>query len=118
MHALVIVADDETLAIPFSWQQVTLHAAGATAARVRIVPVGSHSVSIELADALGLPVLSVGSMVRPSRDRTAAGLRAERRRSTGSCSKWCGHPVGESLGAQPDTAAADVEVCEVPDGYR
>src|SRR6202007_3142615 len=56
--------------VPFSWQQVSLHAAGASAVRARIVPTGASSVSIELADGLGLPVLSVSSMVaRPVSDQ-------------------------------------------------
>jgi len=49
---------------------VSLHAAGATAVRARIVPVSPSAVSIELADGLGLPVLSVASMVaRPVTDK-------------------------------------------------
>src|SRR5690242_1122787 len=56
--------------VPFSWQQVSLHAAGAGAVRARIVPVSPSTVSIELADGLGLPVLSVASMVaRPVTDK-------------------------------------------------
>ena len=52
------------LVLPFSWQGVSLHAAGASAVRARIAPVGLPSaVSIELADGLGLPVLSVRAMV-------------------------------------------------------
>ncbi|HXB87595.1 SDR family NAD(P)-dependent oxidoreductase, partial [Mycobacterium sp.] len=42
---------------------VSLHAAGASAVRARIAPSGPSSVSVELADGLGLPVLSVASMV-------------------------------------------------------
>ena len=56
--------------VPFSWQHVSLHAAGAAAVRARIVPAGPSAVSIELADGLGLPVLSVASMVaRPVTDQ-------------------------------------------------
>ncbi len=51
------------LVLPFSWQGVSLHAAGASAVRVRIAPVGPSAVSVELADGLGLPVLSVAAMV-------------------------------------------------------
>ncbi len=70
--------DDGSILVPFSWQQVSLHAAGAAAVRARIVPVGPPpqaggtptAVSIELADGLGLPVLSVASMVaRPVTDQ-------------------------------------------------
>ncbi|OBG24534.1 type I polyketide synthase [Mycobacterium sp. 852002-51057_SCH5723018] len=78
LHAVILASDDGELAegsvlVPFSWQGVSLHAAGASAVRARIVrtgPAGSPAVSIELADGLGLPVLSVSSMVaRPVSDR-------------------------------------------------
>ena len=62
LHAVALAAPDHELALPFSWQRVSLHAAGASTVRARIAPTGPHSVSIELADGLGLPVLSVGSM--------------------------------------------------------
>ena len=56
------VSRPETM-LPFSWQGVCLHAAGASRARVRIAPVGVGAVSVELADAAGLPVLSVRELV-------------------------------------------------------
>jgi len=75
LHAVILSSDSGDLAegsvlVPFSWQKVSLHAAGATAVRARIVPVSPSAVSIELADGLGLPVLSVASMVaRPVTDK-------------------------------------------------
>ncbi|BCZ24158.1 type I polyketide synthase [Mycobacterium senriense] len=75
LHAVMLAADSDELPegsmlVPFSWQQVSLHAAGAGAVRARIVPVSPSTVSIELADGLGLPVLSVASMVaRPVTDK-------------------------------------------------
>jgi mycoketide-CoA synthase len=75
LHAVILVSDsaelpEGSMLVPFSWQQVSLHAAGAAAVRARIVPVGDSAVSIELADGLGLPVLSVASMVaRPVTDQ-------------------------------------------------
>ncbi|MEV5833567.1 type I polyketide synthase [Nocardia sp. NPDC052112] len=48
--------------LPSEWEGVTLHAAGASALRVRITPVGAHTVAIEAADAEGQPVLSIRSM--------------------------------------------------------
>ena len=75
LHAVILASDSDEFAagsalVPFSWQQVSLHAAGAAAVRARIVPVSPSAVSIELADGLGLPVLSVASMVaRPVTDQ-------------------------------------------------
>ena len=76
LHAAVMANPDAELVLPFSWQGVSLHAAGASAVRARIAPAGPSAVSIELADGLGLPVLSVTSMVaRPlSEQQLRAGI--------------------------------------------
>ncbi|ORB52768.1 type I polyketide synthase [Mycobacterium persicum] len=63
LHTAVIANPEAELVLPFSWQGVSLHATGAAAARVRIAPAGPSAVSVELADDLGLPVLSVAAMV-------------------------------------------------------
>ncbi len=68
LHAVIVAtgADHDAssgVLVPFSWQGVSLHAAGASSVRARIAPSGPSAVSVELADALGLPVLSVKSMV-------------------------------------------------------
>ncbi|MER5705855.1 SDR family NAD(P)-dependent oxidoreductase, partial [Micromonospora sp. NPDC002296] len=49
--------------LPFSWNDVALHAAGAAAARVRVSHTGTDSVSLLLADVTGAPIISVGSLV-------------------------------------------------------
>ncbi len=76
LHAVILAGigsmniDEDSVLVPFSWQHVSLHAGGASAVRVRMIPSGPSSVSIELADGLGLPVLSVSSMVaRPVSDQ-------------------------------------------------
>ncbi|MER5503623.1 zinc-binding dehydrogenase, partial [Streptomyces sp. NPDC002561] len=52
--------------LPFVWSGVRLHATGAVAVRVRLVPVGNDSVSVELFDGEGRPVVSVDSLaLRP-----------------------------------------------------
>ncbi|GAC1405423.1 MAG: hypothetical protein NVSMB60_24720 [Mycobacterium sp.] len=80
LHAIVLAAGERQMALPFSWQKVVLHASGATAARVRISPSGPNAVSIDLADGLGLPVLSVRSRVaRPvTPDQLAAAIGGAR----------------------------------------
>ncbi|MDQ0841387.1 SDR family NAD(P)-dependent oxidoreductase [Streptomyces sp. V1I6] len=49
--------------LPFAWSNVSLHAAGASAVRVRLAPAGRDAVSLELADAAGVPVASIESLV-------------------------------------------------------
>ena len=72
LHVLGVTGDPAQTVLPFSWQGVSLHAAGASRARVRIAPAGAGAVSVELADPVGLPVLSVQSLtMRPA---SAEGL--------------------------------------------
>ncbi len=68
LHAVIVATETDhdgksDVLVPFSWQGVSLHAAGASSVRARIAPVGPSAVSVQLADGLGLPVLSVASMV-------------------------------------------------------
>ncbi len=69
LHAVIVVTENDSreagdgVLVPFSWQGVSLHAAGASSVRARIAPAGPSAVSVDLADGLGLPVLSVASMV-------------------------------------------------------
>jgi polyketide synthase 7 len=63
LHAMGLAGEQSETMLPFSWQGVCLHAAGASRARVRVAPVGVGAVSVELADAAGLPVLSVRELV-------------------------------------------------------
>ncbi|MFC5661359.1 type I polyketide synthase [Kitasatospora misakiensis] len=56
----------EQVRLPFAWTGVTLHAAGATALRVRLTPTGPDELSLAVADQTGLPVATVDSLaVRP-----------------------------------------------------
>nr|WP_308407652.1 type I polyketide synthase [Streptomyces sp. RKAG337] len=59
--------DDGRAQLPFSWNDVALFATGATALRVRIAPADRPGgVTLQLADAAGSPVASVGSLtLRP-----------------------------------------------------
>ncbi|MGW1143224.1 polyketide synthase dehydratase domain-containing protein, partial [Streptomyces zhihengii] len=53
--------DSRTL-LPFAWNGVTLHAAGAARLRVRIAPGAGDAVSVEVADSAGAPVATVESL--------------------------------------------------------
>ena len=63
LHAMGVAGEQTETMLPFSWQGVCLHAAGASRARVRIAPVGVGAVSVDLADGAGLPILSVRELV-------------------------------------------------------
>ncbi|OBH58510.1 type I polyketide synthase, partial [Mycobacterium sp. E2479] len=80
LQAIVVAAEQAQTVLPFSWQGVSLHASGATRARVRIAPAGAGSVSVELADGTGLPVLTVRSLaMRPvSAEQLTAAAPAQR----------------------------------------
>ncbi|MCS7476411.1 type I polyketide synthase [Umezawaea endophytica] len=63
LHALGLGAEkQETGSLPFSWNGVSLYAAGATTLRARISPAG-QGVSISVADGGGAPVARVDSLV-------------------------------------------------------
>ncbi|HUR06878.1 MAG TPA: type I polyketide synthase [Nonomuraea sp.] len=49
--------------LPFAWSGVALHAAGASAVRVRLVTGERDTVSLTLTDPAGLPVATVGSLL-------------------------------------------------------
>ncbi|KIF02839.1 hypothetical protein PL81_27700, partial [Streptomyces sp. RSD-27] len=67
--------------LPFAWSGVRLHAAGASAVRVRLAPAGRDAVALELADSAGAPVASVDSLVlravSPEQIGAARGGRPE-----------------------------------------
>nr|AXL06383.1 beta-ketoacyl synthase [uncultured bacterium] len=60
--------------LAFAWNGLVLHAAGASALRVRLSPSGSDALSVEAADETGGPVLTMESLV--SRPVSAAQLGA------------------------------------------
>ncbi|MFE2149381.1 type I polyketide synthase [Streptomyces lavendulae] len=57
--------------LPFSWSAVHLHAAGATAVRIKLAAAGTDAVSVLVADGTGSPLATIGALVlRPvSADR-------------------------------------------------
>ncbi|MFF9347903.1 type I polyketide synthase [Streptomyces sp. NPDC014734] len=56
-------AETDGIRLPFSWSGVGLHAAGASAVRVRVAPAGPDAVALTVADEAGGPVMTVDSLV-------------------------------------------------------
>lgn len=72
LHAVVVgglvpAAGADTVAVPFSWEDVVLDAAGASSVRVRAVAkASSGQVTVWLADTSGVPVARIGTLtLRP-----------------------------------------------------
>ncbi|MGW3993308.1 beta-ketoacyl synthase N-terminal-like domain-containing protein [Amycolatopsis sp. NPDC004772] len=49
--------------MPFSWNRLALHAAGAAGLRVRVAPGGPDALTVEAADETGAPVLTLASLI-------------------------------------------------------
>ncbi|MGH3380165.1 MAG: SDR family oxidoreductase, partial [Actinoallomurus sp.] len=80
LHAALVTAPERGLALPFSWEGVSLFATGARRLRVAMAPTGTDAVSLAASDEFGRPVLAARSMVlRPlSSEQLAAASRAGR----------------------------------------
>ncbi|MEV6771980.1 type I polyketide synthase [Nocardia sp. NPDC051030] len=77
LHAIGLTdVVDDAVALPFSWSQVALHAAGAAATRVRVTPLGAGTVRLTIADADGAPVATVEALTL--REISADQLAASR----------------------------------------
>ncbi len=82
--------------IPFGWENVSVHAAGASVARVRLARTGTDSLSVALVDALGRAVASVGSL-------TVRAVSADQVRAVGRDAlfrvEWSPVEVGDAVGS-------------------
>nr|AXL05419.1 beta-ketoacyl synthase [uncultured bacterium] len=68
--------------LAFAWNGLVLHAAGASALRVRLAPAGQDALSVEAADETGGPVLTMDSLVsRPVSAEQLGSAAAEIRDS-------------------------------------
>ncbi|MEU5158967.1 type I polyketide synthase [Streptomyces sp. NPDC020875] len=73
LHAIGFsAAGSDAPVLPFTWENVELHAVGTTAVRVRVRPAGTGTAALDIADGGGRPVLTVGAL----RLRPAAGTSA------------------------------------------
>ncbi|TWP46681.1 SDR family NAD(P)-dependent oxidoreductase [Lentzea tibetensis] len=87
---------EDGVRLPFAWNRVVLHAAGATAARVRVVS-RPDGLELDLADSAGKPVLSVGSLV--TRSISLDALSDARRRDHLYALDW--RPIASGAGQRP-----------------
>ncbi|WP_141576726.1 type I polyketide synthase [Actinomadura sp. WMMA1423] len=100
-------------ALPFAWSRLTLHAGGASSARVRITSAGDGALGLQVADPAGRPLLSAGSLAtRPVADeRPGGGAPEARLRDALFRLDWL--PVGASAPRPvPDWTTWD----DLPDG--
>ncbi|WP_373306017.1 type I polyketide synthase [Lentzea cavernae] len=64
LHAIGLTADEDSgPRIPFLWQDVALHAIGATTLRLRLTPGQSDAVALRIADGVGAPVATIGALL-------------------------------------------------------
>jgi acyl transferase domain-containing protein/NADPH:quinone reductase-like Zn-dependent oxidoreductase/acyl carrier protein len=118
LHAALLTVADDTVRLPFSWQDVSLYATGATTLRVRLTRTG-EATGVLVADAAGRPVLAAGAVVsRPLPETGVAGAGA------GGLHRVDWVPAAErpsvlaTAGAWPATGGdvPDVLVLHCPDG--
>jgi polyene macrolide polyketide synthase len=62
LHPGALIGAGAGLNVPFAWNGVRLHGAGATSLRARISPAGEGATSVAITDATGAPVLSIDSL--------------------------------------------------------
>ncbi|WP_374935863.1 SDR family NAD(P)-dependent oxidoreductase, partial [Streptomyces sp. SM14] len=65
--------DPDRAGLPFAWEGATLHATGATRARVHLAPAGVHAWTLRISDPEGAPVATVETLTL--RTATAVGPR-------------------------------------------
>ncbi|WP_210583636.1 type I polyketide synthase [Streptomyces sp. GESEQ-35] len=106
-------AEEETgqPVMPFSWNGLVLHAAGASALRVRVAPNGSDALSVEAADATGSPVLTMDALVmRAVNIEQLGAAAADESRDSLFAVEWTELPP-----AQPEPAPPWVPVVSADD---
>ncbi len=80
LHATAYLPMDDSTPgrLPYSWRDVTLHATGATALRVRLGLRGDDSVALDVTDPEGRSVASIGSLTLRALDPGKLRARSDR----------------------------------------
>ncbi|MGW4636443.1 type I polyketide synthase [Nocardia sp. NPDC004415] len=127
LHAMIVTGtvgptESGRIRLPFAWEGVSLHAVGASSLRVRLTPVGTDRIGLELSDSAGQPVASVQSLAL--REIPLAALGQRQVPSDGGLYElsWVTVPSSEHRGGQGEWAQLDfagsglmVERCERAD---
>nr|AXL05391.1 type I polyketide synthase [uncultured bacterium] len=102
--------DDRGLRQATGWRGLVLHAAGASALRVRLAPTGPDGVSLEAADGTGAPVLSADELeLRPVAEEQLATATSPARAGSLFEVAWTPLPVPAGLPAPLWVEVADAE---------
>ena len=114
LHAIgLLTGEGGGAQLPFLWQDVTLHATGASQLRLRLSPDAAGAVTLRAADGTGAPVATVGSLTL--RELTAGPLVTRPRpawtRSSGSTGSPSRPRRTRSRSAGPSTAASAAGTC-------
>ncbi|MEU1057003.1 type I polyketide synthase, partial [Streptomyces sp. NPDC005876] len=91
--------------LPFVWSDVRLYATGATSVRVRLTPAGRDALAVEVADAEGAPVASVGSLALRPVDPEKLGGGRDGRHDALFRVEWMSRPAGDGEASPADSWA-------------
>ncbi|GAA3435872.1 type I polyketide synthase [Kutzneria kofuensis] len=115
LHSTILIADGESdereVSLPFAWNGLRLHAAGASVLRVRITNPEPDAMSLEAVDETGGLVVTMDSLVgRPiSREQLDAAAAGTARANSLFRVDWTGLPVALGQVAPSWVAVADAE---------
>ncbi|MEU3731093.1 SDR family NAD(P)-dependent oxidoreductase [Streptomyces sp. NPDC033538] len=88
--------------MPFAWNGLVLHAAGASALRVRVAPNGPDALSVAAADEAGAPVLTMDSLVMRAVSIEQLGAKAaEESRDSLFAVRWTELPLVQEAEPAP-----------------
>ncbi len=121
LHVIGLTREGDGLLLPFAWSDVVVHASGAAAARVRVVPaVSGEGVRVTLADASGGLIASVGSLVLRAASAESLAPAAGSTRESLFAMTWTPVPSAAAEAQGPWAVLGDVDGAgpELPDAAR
>ncbi|WP_181699722.1 type I polyketide synthase [Nocardia sp. GTS18] len=111
LHAMIATGtvgptESGAVKLPFAWEGVALHAVGASSLRVRLTPVGTDRIRLEVSDTAGKPVATAQSLALRAIPSAALGRRPA---SDGGLYEvnWVGVAAPEPDAAQGNWAPVD-----------